>query len=143
MEFLSLIVSYPELIGTPEAGRAGDLLIDPASRQLFRALRESISAGHHLDISAWLESAPADTRRTISMALMDEGMSKADNPPAKLRALSSRLELQRIEAEISMTRQLLKQARSRGDSSEAAAIMKRGIELDQTKQGLKAALQRP
>jgi hypothetical protein len=82
-------------------------------------------------------------RRSLSAALMDAGVSQADNPGTKLRALSSRLELQRVEAEISMTTRLLEQARNRGDSSATHAMMRRGIELDKTKQGLKSALQRP
>ena len=75
--------------------------------------------------------------------MMDAGLSRADNPASKLRALSCRLELQRVEAEISMTARLLEQARNRGDAPATQAMMVRGIELDKTKQGLKSALQRP
>ena len=82
-------------------------------------------------------------RRSVTAALMDAGVSGADNPATKLRALAARLELQRVEAEISMTVRLLGEARSRGDTSATQAMMMRGIELDKTKQGLKAALQRP
>jgi hypothetical protein len=57
--------------------------------------------------------------------------------------LCARLELQRVEAEISMTTRLLNEARNRGDSSATQAMIVRGIELDKTKQGLKSALQRP
>jgi DNA primase len=143
LELLVLFISYPELLTVDGAARAGEMLVDPAARQLFRLLQEATTAQRHLDVPGWLESAPAETRRSLAAALMDEGMAKAENPPTKLRALTARLELRRVEAEISMTRQLLNQARGRGDDSEAIAIMKRGIELDQTKQGLKAALQRP
>ena len=143
LELLALMATYPELCGTPEAARAGELLVDEGARQLFGAAREAIAANGRLDVPAWLEGGPADVRRSLSAALMDAGVSQADNPGTKLRALSSRLELQRVEAEISMTTRLLEQARNRGDSSATHAMMRRGIELDKTKQGLKSALQRP
>jgi DNA primase len=143
LEVLVLMISYPELLGTPEAGRANQLLIDGTVRQLCRQLGERAGRGEHVDVPALIELAPPEARRSVAAALMNEGMSTAANPPSKLRALVARLELQRLEAEISMTWQLLAQARNRGDDSGATAIMKRGIELDQTKQGLKAALQRP
>jgi hypothetical protein len=143
LEVLVLLISYPELLATPEAGRASQLLIDGTVRQLCRQLGERAGRGEHVDVPALIEVAPPEARRSLAAALMDEAMSTAANPPSKLRALVARLELQRVEAEISMTWQLLAQARNRGDDSGATAIMKRGIELDQTKQGLKAALQRP
>jgi len=143
LEPLVLLISYPELLETSEAARVVELLLDDTIRQLCRELRERRARGDHVDVPALIELAPPEVRRSVAAAVMNEGMSIATNPPAKLRALVARLELQRVEAEISMTRQLFEQARRRGDDSGATAIMKRGIELDQTKQGLKAALQRP
>jgi DNA primase len=143
LEPLVLLISYPELLETSEAARVVELLLDDTIRQLCRELRERRARGAHVDVPALIELAPPEVRRSVAAAVMDEGMSIATNPPAKLRALVAHLELQRVEAEISMTRQLFEQARRRGDDSGATAIMKRGIELDQTKQGLKAALQRP
>jgi DNA primase len=143
LELLALMATYPELCGTPEAARAGELLVDVGARQLFGAARNAIATSGRLDVPEWLQGGPADVRRSVSAALMDAGLSQADNPSAKLRALSARLELQRVEAEISMTARLLEQARSRGDSAATLAMMVRGIELDKTKHGLKSALQRP
>ena len=143
LELLALLVTYPGLAITPEAKRAGDLLVDPAARQLFRTCRDAVSDSGRIDFPAWIEAGPADVRRSLAAALMDEGLSRAENPAAKLRALSTRLELQRVEAEISMTARLLDQARSRGDMAATRQIMVRGIELDKTKQGLRSALQRP
>jgi DNA primase len=143
LELLALIATYADLCGTPEAARAGELLVDPGARQLFAAAREAIAGAGRLDVPAWLDAGPADVRRSLSSAMMDAGLSRADNPAAKLRALSCRLELQRVEAEISMTARLLEQARNRGDTSATQAMMVRGIELDKTKQGLKSSLQRP
>lgn len=143
MELLALLATYPELAGTGEAARAGDLLVDPAARELYRAARLALADSGRLDVPAWLEGGPPDVRRSLSAALMDGGVSQSENPSAKLRALTARLELQRVEAEISMTIRLLEQARSRGDSSATQAMIVRGIELDKTKQGLKSALQRP
>jgi DNA primase len=142
-ELLALMATYPELAGTTEAKRAGDLLVDPAARQMFRSARDALAEAGRLDVPTWLENGPPDVRRSLAAALMDEGISRAGNPATSLRALVARLELQRVEAEISMTARLLEQARSRGDSKGTDEAMRRGIELDKTKQGLKSALQRP
>jgi DNA primase len=136
LELLALIATYPELTATPAGARAGELLVDPAARPRF-------ASEGRLDVPAWLESGPAEVRRSLSRALMDAGVSRSDNPATKLRALCARLELQRVEAEISMTARLLNEARTRGDSSATQAMIVRGVELDKTRQGLKTALQRP
>jgi DNA primase len=143
LELLTLFVTYPELASAPEAARAGDLLVDPAARELYRTARSGLLENGRLDVPAWLEAGPPDVRRSISVALMDEGISRADNPAVKLRALAARLELQRVEAEISMNGRLLDEARTRGDALGTRAILERGAQLYKTKQGLKAALQRP
>lgn len=143
MELLALLVTYPELATASEAARAGELLVDPAARELYRTARQALADAGRLDVPAWLEAGPPDVRRSLSAALMDGGLSQADNPSAKLRALTARLELQRVEAEISMTVRLLEQARSRGDVDGINAAMKRHQELGTAKQGLKTALQRP
>lgn len=143
LELLALLATYPALAAEPGTARAGDLLVDPAARALFRAAQAALVEQGRLDIPAWLEGGPPDVRRSVTAALMDAGVSGADNPAMKLRALTARLELQRVEAEISMTVRMLGEAQSRGDTSATQAMMMRGIELDKTKQGLKAALQRP
>ncbi|HEY8924505.1 MAG TPA: DNA primase, partial [Polyangia bacterium] len=143
LELLALLATYPDLASAPEAERAGELLVDPGARNLFRTARAELLERGRLDVPAWLEAGPPDVRRSVMAALMDEGVSRAENPSAKLRALGARLELQRVEAEISMTLRMLGEARSRGDVSATQAMIVRGIELDKTKQGLKAALQRP
>ena len=143
MELLALLVTYPEVVNTDEAARAGDLLVDPAARELYRTAREALANLGRLDVPAWLEAGPPDVRRSLSAALMDGGLSQADNPSAKLRALTARLELQRVEAEISMTLRLLEQARSRGDVDGMNAALRRHQALGNAKQGLKTALQRP
>jgi len=143
MELLALLVTYPEVAGSAEAARGGDLLVDPAARELYRTARQALADNGRLDVPAWLEAGPPDVRRSLSAALMDGGLSQADNPSAKLRALTARLELQRVEAEISRTAQLLEQARSRGDVDGVNAAMRRSLELGTARQGLKTALQRP
>ena len=143
MELLALLVTYPEVAGSAEAARGGDLLVDPAARELYRTARQALADNGRLDVPAWLEAGPPDVRRSLSAALMDGGRSQADNPSAKLRALTARLELQRVEAEISRTAQLLEQARSRGDVDGVNAAMRRSLELGTARQGLKTALQRP
>ena len=143
MELLALLVTYPEVVNTDEAARAGDLLVDPAARELYRTAREALANLGRLDVPAWLEAGPPDVRRSLSAALMDGGLSQAANPSAKLRALTARLELQRVEAEISMTLRLLEQARSRGYVYGINAALRRHQALGNAKQGLKTALQRP
>jgi hypothetical protein len=54
-----------------------------------------------------------------------------------------RLEILRVDAEISMNTRLQKDAQERGDDAALRALAVRGIELRQTKEGLKTALQRP
>src|SRR3569832_414765 len=143
MELLALLVTYPEVAGSAEAARGGDLLVDPAARELYRTARQAPADNGRLDVPAWRDAGPPDVRRSLSAALMDGGHSQADNPSAKLRALTARLELQRVEAEISRTAQLLEQARSRGDVDGVNAAMRRSLELGTARQGLKTALQRP
>jgi len=49
----------------------------------------------------------------------------------------------RIDAEIAMSQRLQSDAQARGDEAAVRAILVRGIELNRTKRGLEAALQRP
>jgi DNA primase len=142
LELLSVLARYAELLRTPEAARAGDLLVHPVARQLFRAAAEQAAASGSLDIPAWLETiGPAD-RATIVAALGDERFAGID-PAGYLRKLVVRLEILRVDAEIAMNTRLQKEAQSRGDTDASNAHSRRGVELRQTKEGLKAALQRP
>ena len=59
------------------------------------------------------------------------------------REVVVKLELLRVDAEISMNEKQLEGARTRGDEDAVRALIRRGIELKQTKLGLKAALERP
>jgi hypothetical protein len=146
---LTLLVTYPELIDTPESRRAGDLLVDPAARVLYRSARELLThaspgqPGGHIDVPTWLESGPGEVRRAVGGALMDAGISRAENPSAQLRALVARLELGRLEAEISMNKRDLERAQSRGDLEATRAIVMASYRLRQTKEELLSALKRP
>jgi hypothetical protein len=51
-----------------------------------------------------------------------------------------RLELLRVEAEISLNGRLQRDAHARGNEQEMLALTSRGIELSKTKEGLKTAL---
>jgi hypothetical protein len=143
LEFLALVVTYPELLAGPDAKRAGELLIDPAARTYYTVARDMYAEVGQLEVPLWLDSGPPDVRRGLTAALMDEGLSRSQNPGASLRALTARLELGRVDAEISMIQRLHRQASERGDEQTSRAMMLRSIELDKTKQGLRAALQRP
>jgi len=65
------------------------------------------------------------------------------DPAGRLRKLTVRLELSRVEAEIDMNGRMQREAQARGDSGVARALMARGLELRQTKERLQAELQRP
>jgi DNA primase len=143
LHFLVLLASYPELVRSPDAARGGEMLVYPTMRQLFRSLAEQVALSVRIDIPAWLESAPADVRDTVSEALMDGSIAKVPDPSAALSKLCAKLQLLRVVAEIGMTQQLQDEARARGDEEAVRDILKRGIELNRTKRGLEAALQRP
>ena len=143
LHFLVLLASFPELGRLPETTRAGELLIDPAVRQLLRLAMQGIADTGRLDTPAWLEAAPADVRDSVSRALMDGSVTKVADPKVTLLKLGAKLELLRVEAEILMNEKQAQAARSRGDEATTNATMRRGIELKQTKLGLKAALERP
>jgi DNA primase len=143
LHLVALLATFPELIRTPEAARAGELLVDPSLRQLYRAATEEVAAGARLEVAAWLETAAPDVRRTVAAALMDGSISQLPDPPGALRKLVAKLELLRVDAEISLNDRQVDAARSRGDDDAVRAMIRRGIELNQTKLGLKAALERP
>jgi DNA primase len=143
LHFVALLAAYPELARLPRTTRSGDLLIDPALRQLFRLAMEAIAGTGRIDTPAWLESAPADVRDTVSRALMDGSITRVTDPQVTLAKLGDKLELLRVDAEILMNEKQALAARSRGDEATTNATMRRGIELKQTKLGLKAALERP
>ncbi len=138
-----LLALHPELISAPEAARAGELLIHPTLRLLYRTAMAAITERGTLEISTWLDGAPADHRPVIASALMDESLSSLPSPAGMFRKLTLRLELSRVDAEIEMTARQSAEANSRGDQDELRALNLRGLELRKTKEGLQAALQRP
>jgi DNA primase len=140
---VSLLAYYPQLVRTPEAARVGDLLVDPALRQAYRAAAEQVAATQRIDVPAWLESAAPDVRTTLTSALGDGSLAQLPDPAAHLRTLLAKLEILRVNAEISMNERQVKDARSRGDEEAVRAMMLRGIELKQVKEGLEAARKRP
>jgi hypothetical protein len=87
--------------------------------------------------------APGD-RPAVAAALMnDESVAGVANPGGYLGKLVTRLEILRVDAEIAMNTRLQKEAQARGDDDASNAHSRRGVELRQTKEGLKTALQRP
>jgi DNA primase len=143
LELLAILAKYPALLGTPEAGRGGDLLVHPLARQLNRAAVELSAGTGTLDVPAWLETVGVADRATIATALKDERLAGLADPPGYLRKLVVRLEILRVDAEIAMNTRMQKDAQSRGDEDASNALSRRGVELRQTKEGLKTALQRP
>ncbi len=140
-----LLATYPQLLRTAEAARAGELLVHPALRQLHRTALEQVTAASELDVPVWLDTgAPqADVRTRVAQAMMDDSLTKTEDPPGLLRKLATRLELSRVEAEIDMNFKMQREAQGRGDGETLRALTVRGIELRKTKEGLRVALQRP
>jgi DNA primase len=142
LEVTVLLATYPQLLRTADAARAGELLVHPLMRQLHRAAVEQVTAGSQLDVPVWLESAPPDVRARVAEAMMD-GLAKTEDPPGLLRKLATRLELSRVEAEMDMNSRMQREAQGRGDEATLRALTVRGIELRKIKEGLRVALQRP
>jgi len=138
-----LLATYPQLLRTADAARAGELLVHPVMRQLHRAAIEQVTASGQLDVSAWLETAPPDVRARLGQAMMDDSLTSTEDAPGMLRKLATRLELSRVEAEIDMNSRMQREAQERGDEATLRALSVRGIELRKTKEGLRTALQRP
>ena len=145
MELLIVLARYPELLRTPEAVRAGDLLVHPLARQLYRAAAEQAAQSGRgaLDIPAWLDTVALADRTAVAAALNDDGLAALANPAGYLGKLVTRLEILRVDAEIAMNTRLQKEAQARGDEDASNALSRRGVELRQTKEGLRTALQRP
>jgi len=145
MELLIVLARYPELLRTPEAARAGDLLVHPLARQLYRAAAEQAAQSGRgaLDIPAWLDTVALADRTAVAAALNDDGLAALANPAGYLGKLVTRLEILRVDAEIAMNTRLQKEAQARGDEDASNALSRRGVELRQTKEGLRTALQRP
>jgi DNA primase len=143
LHLLVLLALYPELLSTPDAARAAELLVHPALRRLYRVAESTLAEEGRLDVAAWLDAAPPDIAPTVSAALMDGSLANLADPPSLLRKLSARLQLQRLEAEMAMNERQSRQAHTQGDLEALRALSLRGIELRKTKEGLQAALQRP
>ena len=143
LHLVVLLARCPELLRTPEAARAGDLLLHPTLRQLHRAALAAVTETGGLEIAGWLDAAPAEQRSKVAAALMDGSLAAVSDPPGLLRKLAARLELLRVEAEIAMGARLQREAHARGDDATLRALSVRGMELRKTKEGLQAALQRP
>jgi DNA primase len=143
LHVIVLLARYPELLRAPEASRAGELLLHPTVRQLYRTAATMVAETGKLDVPAWLDAAPADQRKTVAAGLMDGSLAEVADPTSLLRKLVTRLELLRLDAEIEMSARLSREAHARGDEAAQRALSIRGIELRKTKEGLQAALQRP
>jgi len=143
LHFLVLLASYPELGRSADAVRGGELLVDPAMRQLFRGAAEQVALTGRIDVPAWLEPADPEVRNTVTAALMDGSIARVADPAAAISKLCAKLQLLRVDAEIAMSQRLQSDAQARGDEAAVRAILVRGIELNRTKRGLEAALQRP
>jgi DNA primase len=143
LHLIVLLARYPELLRSPDAARAGELVIHPTLRQLQRAAVAAVSETGKLEIPSWLDGAPAAHRSAVASALMDGSLAEVADPAGLLKKLAARLEILRVDAEIAMGARLQREAHARGDDATLRALSIRGMELRKTKEGLQAALQRP
>jgi DNA primase len=143
LQLVALVATFPTLLRTADAARAGELLIHPSLRHLHRAAVEQSTPSGTLDVPAWLDVAPPDVRARVATALMEDPVTKTEDPPGLLRKLATRLELSRVDAEIEMNSRMQREAQGRGDEATLRALTVRGIELRKIKEGLRVALQRP
>jgi DNA primase len=145
LELMVLLATFPTLLRTADAARAGELLVHPSLRQLHRAAVEMVTASGDLDVPAWEGTAPPDVQARVAKAMIEDPVTKTEDPPGLLRKLATRLELSRVDAEIDMNYKMQRDAQGRGHVDEATlrALTVRGIELRKIKEGLRAALQRP
>jgi DNA primase len=143
LELMALLATFPTLLRTADAARAGELLVHPSLRQLHRAAVEMVTASGGLDVPAWEGTAPADVQARVAKAMIEDPVTKTEDPPGLLRKLATRLELSRVDAEIDMNSRMQRDAQGRGDEATLRALTVRGIELRKIKEGLRAALQRP
>jgi DNA primase len=139
LEALVLLVAKPELIPTPEARRAGELLTDPSVVRLCRALLET----PHLDVPTWLDSGPTDVREAVARALMDGRFDAVPDAHVALRRLIQALEVGRIERMEEDHKKELAKAQLEGNHEAVRALLARSMELTRIKHGLKEAPQRP
>jgi hypothetical protein len=138
-----VLATFPTLLRSVDAARAGELLVHPALRQLYRAAAEQVTPSGTLDVPAWLDTAAPDVQARVNAAMIEDPATKAEDPPGLLRKLATRLELSRVAAEIDMNARMQREAQGRGDDAALRALAVRGIELRKTKEGLLVALQRP
>lgn len=143
LHVIVLLARFPELLPTPDAARAGELLLHPTLRQLHRMAATIVAETGRFDVPTWLDAAPVEQRAIISGAVMDRSLDAVADPASWLRKDVIRLELLRLDAEIEMNARMSQEAHARGDEAAQRALNNRGIELRKTKEGLQAALQRP
>jgi DNA primase len=143
LQVIVLLALHPELLRAPEAVRAGELLLHPVVRQLHRMAATMVAETGKLDVPIWLDAAPVELRKTVAAGLMDGSLTGVAEPAGLLRKLAIRLELSRLDAEIEANTRQTREAHARGDEAALRALNNRGMELSKTKEGLKAALQRP
>jgi DNA primase len=143
LQLVVLLATFPTLLRTADAARSGELLIHPSLRQLHRAAVEQSTPSGTLEVPAWLDVAPPDVRARVATAMVEDPVTKTDDPQGILRKLATRLELSRVDAEIAMNSRMQREAQGRGDEATLRALTVRGIELRKIKEGLLVALQRP
>ena len=136
LDALVLLVSRPEVAGLPSAQQVLALLRDPGIRQIYGTALDALRAGGRSDVPAWLDSAPAEIRAEVGVAIMDGRWTKIEAPEEAMRVLALKLDRLRVDEELALAQRQYREALARGNEEEARAISVREMELIRTKLGL-------
>jgi hypothetical protein len=136
VDALALLVAHPEIASSEVAQQAFEMLRDEGIQQIFASALAGLRAGGHPDVPAWLDSGPAEIRDQVASALMDGRWEGVEAVEDAMRALATRLQRSRVDAELALAQRQHREALARGDEEEARAISMRQMELIRTKLGL-------
>jgi DNA primase len=137
LEALMLLVLHADLAAGEAGRRVPDLLVDAGLRTACRMALAALEKDARIDVPVWLESVPADIRDAVAAAVMDGRFTKVHDVGRVLATLVASLELANVEQQIKHNDKELEDARQRGDGSVMQAVMKRQLELIQTKEALR------
>lgn len=126
---LALLVGNPELSGSPEVRRVGELLVHPDMRRGFRRALEPLVAGVTLDVPAWIEELPESTRKVLWRLLSEGGFSRMPGADRAVRDMVRKLEVMRIDGELAMVDRHLKDSQERRDDAAVATLNQRKLHL--------------
>ncbi len=137
LEILAVLVNRPDLAGSPQAGRAAQLLKDADLRAYALSALETLSQQGRLDVPAWLDAGASEVRDAVAKAVTEgagyRNMERADHA---LNEMLVKLELVHLDEQVAMVARSLNEALARGDDLEVQAMTLKQFELIRHKQSL-------